>query len=397
MNFNFLDWFIGDSLGRIASGVYSANWKTLKHKFDNEIDKWAAELPKGCRLVSISMYLNINAKYYSDSKALKAISTKINSGQIPSKQMIFEALSERWVFCGKNQYSQEFFRASEEQADIHLQILSDRLLKVLLAEKDFFQSFVHEKLLEINDYARTIKQQLDSLSERINHSEKNRLPVKRNLRDLPICHIPVLPDEDSRATLLNGLLRMSLFEVFRNVKYRKFTCIFDCQEELFNEDGKSIPGLSLVSGEVTFLGTCRKLVNQYCFHKKDLIQEMERMYKDPEFNSFTASFEYGLYPKLVPYDIEIDGQNKTFSIRLSKKSLELDYNNLHSLNSVLPFIAGLSMLKLHVVDHDKIQHFPPIMKLIYKTIHDSSIDLKPLQVNVDDFDDWDYNYSIQKD
>lgn len=75
----------------------------------------------------------------------------------------------------------------------------------------------------------------------------------------------------------------------------------------------------------------------------------------------------------------------------------LDYDKLSSLSAVLPFIAVTTKPVINMIDLDKIEDHPAFMKLFYHLLNENSFKPNLLKININDFDDWDYEYKLYED
>lgn len=398
MAFSFLDWLIGQSLDLAVSKTNTLiQWKELKSKLDKEIDLWATQLPKHCELVSIAMYLDISSKD-DTNKSLKILGRQIDSGLLPTENLILDALLEQWHICKSYTATQPFFLIDVDEAVIHLAQLSARLSGILLQEELLFKRFVQQHLAENKNDTEEIKGKLKIIEELIKKLNSQH-PVSNShkiFRPIPKCDILLHSDKEYQKYLTIAFLKIALYQSFKAVKYKKFTCLFNYSDDLFqSSDGTRNPGISLWSGEVIFLGNCQKLVELFCNSQDRFTEILEQYYGDPEFNEINLKIQFLSVQGLIPYEIEIDGQNGRYNISLlSFKGI--DYQRLHSLNTVLPFIASMTEPRIQVIDYDRIAMNSAMLNLVYKALIDDEIDLSLLEVNVDNFDDWNYHYTIEK-
>jgi hypothetical protein len=70
---------------------------------------------------------------------------------------------------------------------------------------------------------------------------------------------------------------------------------------------------------------------------------------------------------------------------------------LDSLSVVLPFIAQCTKPTINIIDFDRIEKHSAFMKLFYGILTEDCFKRSSLKVNVDNFDDWDYEYYPDKD
>lgn len=392
MAFSIVEWLLSESLNFAKSKILSfVELESLNNRLDWEIDNWAKELPQKYQLVSVAMYLGINSK----GPYLEQIGQKIDNQELPNEQLLFNALYERWENCRSKSNLQPFFSMSREDATVHLTKLAKRLNIILIQEEILFKRFIQMHLSEIKNDTDDIKAQLAKLEYLIRNGEFKVSQLNNVYRPLPKCHVLIHTDPAIQKYLTLSFFKIALFENFRSVKYKKFTCLFIFSEDLFeNENGLSNPGLSLISGEVTFLGSCQKLVDLFCNNHNRFIEILEFYNNNDEYNAFNLNLKFFQTAGVIPFSIEIDGQNKTYRVNpiLFKG---IDYDNLSSLNAILPFLASMTEPRIQAIDLDKLSKSPAALKVVYKAINDNTIDFAPIKVNVDNFDDWDYEYNVQ--
>lgn len=397
MAFDFVDWLVSGSLNYITSKAGSIfDSKDIKSKLAKEVDKWARNLPGHCKLVSVAMYLNPDDSLTGDNSSLRTIGQIIDNGELPGEQLIFAALYERWLQCRMLPNKQPFFNLEEAEAQGHLRMLAVDLNGVLLQETKLFNRFVQQNLGGISNNTEDIKMRLEILERLIKESENKQKPLPKIYRSIPKCELIIPSEREIQKLVTIAFLKIALFQNFRNSKYKKFTCLLNYSEDLFeNGDKEPNPGITLTTGEVTFLGNCKKLVNLFCNRDERFGEIVEEYHDNDEYNSITIKLQLLKIPGLTPYEIEVDGQNKTYTIKPLPHGT-LDYEHLHSLNAVLPFVAAMTRPGLHIIEFDKLKEYPEVLKLVHKAIVEDSIDLSLIEVNVDDFDDWTYKYTIEK-
>jgi hypothetical protein len=397
MAFDFVDWLVSGSFTYITSKAGSIfDSKDIQSKLNKEVDKWTRNLPGYCKLVSVAMYLNTDDPLHDDKSSLRIIGQTIDKGELPDEQLIFAALYERWRQCQRISNKQPFFNLEDAEAKEHLMDLAVNLNGVLIQEAKLFNRFVQQNLGGIMNNTEDIKVRLEILERLIKESENKQKPEPKVFRSIPKCEMIIPAEPEIQKPVTISFLKIPLFQNFRDIKYKKFTCLLNYSEDLFeNGDKEPNPGITLTTGEVTFLGSCIKLVSLFCNRDERFGEIVEEYYNNDEYNSINLKLQLLKAPGLIPYEVEVDGQNKTYTIKPVPHGT-LDYENLHSLNAVLPFVAAMTRPGIHIIEFDKLEKYPAVLKLVHKAIIEDSIDLSLIEVNVEDFDDWNYKYTIEK-
>lgn len=239
-----------------------------------------------------------------------------------------------------------------------------------------------------------------SLNEKINRLESlisklgnQNTGIKKQYRDIPYCEIllPTVP-QDLLKNLIAIIMKISLYETFAQTKYRKFRCLFNFSMSYTQfGDGSSGPGYEIISGEVIFLANCSRLIKEIQNDQDRFWNRFEKYKVDPDFNKVRFRMEILPTEGLTAYDFEIDGQTGHYNIKV-KKYEGLEYDKLDSLSAILSFIAQSTKPSVNIIDFDKIATHSAFMKLFHHILSEDCFKRNLLKVNVDDFDDWDYEY-----
>ena len=240
-----------------------------------------------------------------------------------------------------------------------------------------------------------ISKKLKKIKKLLSMLEVKKSTEKKQYRDIPQCEI-LLPEapENIQKMLIASIIKVSLYETFSKTSYKKFGCLinFSATYTQFS-DGSSGPGLQLISGEVIFLGHCSRLVKELQYNPENFWSRMDSYDNNLHFKNIKFRMELLRMEGLNSYEFEIDGQTASYNIN-AKEYEDLDYEKLNSLSAVMPFIAQITKPGINIIDIDKIKNHAPFMKLFYHFLNRDSFKPKLLKINVDDFDDWDYEYNL---
>lgn len=253
--------------------------------------------------------------------------------------------------------------------------------------------FPHLKPAKKKDDLSRISKELESLISKL---DGKKSAVKTIYRNIPHCEI-LLPSLDSnynlQKQLLATIMKISLFETYCETKYKKFGCLihFTMDYTQFTDDS-SAPGFQIISGEVVFLANFSRLAKGLQNNSDYFWDVMEKYQSNVLFKKIRFRMELLASEGLIAYEFEVDGQTESYNIK-QKKYYDLDYGNLGSLNAVMPFIAKNTQPGLCILNIDKIQKNVAFMKLYHHFLNEDSFSPSLLKINVDDFDDWDYEYT----
>lgn len=239
-------------------------------------------------------------------------------------------------------------------------------------------------------------EKIKKLESLISKLENKNTGIKKQYRDIPYCEIllPTMP-QDLLQNLVAIIMKISLYETFTQTRYRKFRCLFNFSMSYTQfDDGSSGPGYGIISGEVIFLANCSRLIKEIQDDQDRFWTRFEKYKVDPDFNRVRFRMEIIPTEGLKAYDFEIDGQTGNYNIKITKYE-GLEYDKLDSLNAILPFIAQSTKPTINIIDFDKITTNSAFMKLFHHLLSEDSFKTNLLKVNVDDFDDWDYDYYLR--
>jgi hypothetical protein len=244
----------------------------------------------------------------------------------------------------------------------------------------------------------SLNEKIKKLESLISKLENQNTGIKKLYRDIPYCEIllPTMP-QDLLQNLIAIIMKISLYETFAQTKYRKFRCLFNFSMSYTQfGDGSSGPGYEIISGEVIFLANCSRLIKEIQDDQNRFWNRFEKYKVDSDFNKIRFRMEILPTEGLTAYDFEIDGQTGHYNIKV-KKYEGLEYDKLDSLSAILPFIAQLTKPSINIIDFDKIETHSAFMKFFHHFLSEDSFKRNLLKVNVDDFDDWDYEYYPSND
>lgn len=242
-----------------------------------------------------------------------------------------------------------------------------------------------------------IVRRLHEIEKLLSQHMVNNSNGKKQYRTLPNCAI-LLPDVEIEYLkfLIGTILKIALYRVFSNTKYLEFTCLFNYSNSYTcYEDGSSSSGFDIISGQVTFLGECNRLVKTFQHNSEKFWQIIEEYEANDSYKNIKLLMTFLPNEGLTAYKFKIDGQTGSYEIK-PQFFEKLDYDNLANFSDVLPFIASTTELAFHVLDFDQIAKYPAFMKFVYNALIDDSFKVQLLKVNVNDFEDWDYDYKIRK-
>lgn len=238
-----------------------------------------------------------------------------------------------------------------------------------------------------------LDEKIKRLETLISKLESQNQNAKKQYRDIPYSDIllPKMPQE-AQKTLTVIIMKIALFQTFAQTKYNKFRCLFNFSASYTQyDDGTSAPGFEIICGEVQFLGNCTRLIKELQFEPNRFWEQVDHYKEDKEFNRVKFRMELLPVEGLTCYDLEIDGQTGHFNIKVRRYE-GLEYHKLDSLSAILPFIAQTTKPIINIIDFDKIEKHPAFMKLLHHVLRDNCFKRNLLKVNVDDFDDWDFEY-----
>lgn len=236
-------------------------------------------------------------------------------------------------------------------------------------------------------------EKIEKLEKMILKNNIVNLPVKKQFRNIPHCEVlfPILPD-DLQKLLIQTMLKIALYETFKETVYKKFSSLIYFSKTYTQfSDGSEGPGFQIISGEVVFLSKCSSLVKELQNNSPKFWERIEKYENDLNFRNTKFRMELLGSEDLNAYEFEIDGQTQSYNIRALQFE-NLDYDNLSSLSAVLPFIARMTKPAINIIELDKIKSNSAFMKLFYHYLNENSFRPTLLKINVDDFDDWDYEY-----
>lgn len=395
----FLEWFVTYALN-FSLDEFRRN--SLQNKLDHTVDKWCKSLPNDCQLVSVAIYFNVSSSNNDGNLiALKKIGDSLDKSILPSRQLIFDALYERWTICRKNNAMQPFFTISIKQAEPFLRTLAEDIETVLLQETNLFNRFMHDEVLKMRQAAEEQKQETDLLRQQIKALHK---AIERNnklhnnsgkvFRPIPYCVLPFYKDIERRNYVLLGIFKIALFKTFKDTSYKKFTCLIHVDPTFYQYDsGKVEPGITLICGEVEFLANCIRMADLFFDKPEEYCKEIDKYFLDPEFAQFNLKFALGSFEHYIPYEIEVDGVTKKYLMTLGDLDKPLPLAQVTSLNAALFVISYILTLPIVVLDFDKFMNNNAMLKFICSAF-DNEVRLSNIRVNVDNYDDWDYEYDI---
>lgn len=216
-------------------------------------------------------------------------------------------------------------------------------------------------------------------------------------RNIPSCevHLPLF-DGPTEKSIIAFILKAALYQTFQQKLYRKFVCLFDF-DKLYGQlnDNSWYPGFSIISGEVEFLGNVIRLAKSLVTDANYFWEMHEELNLNPKFNHINFRLEFLPRKGLTAYHFEVDGQTGFYKVAAFESKM-IDYDRLDSLNSVLPFIASATRPGFQLIEFDKIEHNHAFMKLIYGLVIQNAFETKSLKVEVNDFDNWDYDFILPK-
>jgi hypothetical protein len=271
--------------------------------------------------------------------------------------------------------------------------IQNRLTDCLSVRNKYFPH-----LKEATSLDNSVNEKIERLESLISKLENQNASIKKQYRDIPYCEIllPAMP-QDFLRNLIAIIMKISLYETFAQTKYRKFRCLFNfsLSHTQFG-DGSSGPGYEIISGEVIFLANCSRLVKELQNDQDQFWNRFEEYNADPDFNKVRFRMEILPTEGLKVYDFEIDGQTGHYNIKV-KNYEGIEYDKLDSLSAILPFIAQSTKPGINIIDFDKIKTHSASMKLFNHFLIEDSFKRNLLKINVDDFDDWDYEYYPSND
>ncbi len=304
------------------------------------------------------------------------------------------ALFEKWLECKANGADQPFFLTDQSNAKKYIDLLASEILGVLVQEKELFNNFVHDQLNNLRIENKRIQTTLDVLEELIRKNELTKKSNKKIFRPIPDSRLPIVADSNERKALLAVLLKVSLYKTFSQTKYHKFNCLMTYSRDAFCVGEDDMAGLTLYTGEIDFLSNLTNLVDIFMKDTKLFIKKIERYYDDPLFLKFKLQMGIICHEGLYAYEFEIDGSAKRFSVLQTEVINEIDYDNMYSLNSTLRMIPIMTIPSMMIVEFDKIKESSSMTKFIYSCLLEDKVDLGKIRINVDDFDDWDFEYRL---
>lgn len=238
-----------------------------------------------------------------------------------------------------------------------------------------------------------LNEQIERLEMLISKFENLNHNTKKQYRDIPYSDI-ILPkmEQEPRKMLTAIIMKIALFQTFALIKYKKFRCLFNFGESYTQfDDGTSAPGFELICGEVQFLSNCTRLIKTLQHEPDRFWDQVDQYRANKEFNHIKFRMELLPTEGLTCYDFEIDGQTGHYYVKV-KNYEGIEYHKLDSLSSVLPFIAVSTKPVINVIDLDKIAKHSAFMKLLHHLLKENSFKRSLLKVNVDDSEDWDFEY-----
>jgi len=253
------------------------------------------------------------------------------------------------------------------------------------------QYFPHLK--EAASVENVLEEKIRRLELLIAKFEPQNLKAKKQYRDIPYTDI-LIPKMELKAqqTLTAIMMRIALFQTFARTKYKKFTCLFNFSASYTQfGDGTSAPGFEIICGEVQFLANCTRLIKLLQYEPDRFWEQFDHYKEDKDFSYIKFRMELLPVEGLTCYDIEVDVQTGHYEIKV--KAYEgLEYHKLDSLSAILPFIAHSTKPTINIIEFDKIEKHSAFMKLLHHMLRENSFKRSLLKVNVDDFDDWDFEY-----
>lgn len=270
--------------------------------------------------------------------------------------------------------------------------IQNEIAKFPSVRNKYYPGLKDNNLIE-DSISSEIKEKLAFLEKLLLAQNVTLLDKKKEYRDIPYCEILLPPgDFEAQKFLIVFILKAAAYQSFDDVKYKKFTCLLNFSHSFTQfGDGNSGPGFSMISGEVIFLGNCNRLVKMLKNNSDKFWKVFEQLREDPVYNKINFRLELLPAEGLIAYEFEIDGQTGFYNLR-SIKHRQIDYEKLDSLNAVLPFIASTTKFGIHIIDFDRIKNFPAFTKFVYSSIQEDAFIPSNLKVNINNFDDWDYDY-----
>jgi hypothetical protein len=197
MPFDPLSWAIGfilnTALKKRAEALFERN--SLKHKLERCVQSWAEALPPELGLYPDALFSKFpvvanDPTGVDRSPAATALGTALANGLIPSSQMWYDALVERWSVVNRRLGStaSSFFRLPEDKANAHLGILAERLARTCQEDPALFQVTVLSRLdaHQIGSLGATGELRLHVLNDRVEalHYSPTQAKVRFTLTNL---------------------------------------------------------------------------------------------------------------------------------------------------------------------------------------------------------------------
>jgi tetratricopeptide (TPR) repeat protein len=144
-----ISWAINFSLTTLAKGAFQA-FRSLSAKLEKAVREWSLELPADVQFNTEALFGGLGPNYNkSEFPAHEALGNEVKACRIPTADMWFRALLERWQFVQRGGDVQAFFQQPKEVAEAQLWSLAKRLETVCVRDKELFRVTSYELLSDL--------------------------------------------------------------------------------------------------------------------------------------------------------------------------------------------------------------------------------------------------------
>lgn len=144
MAFDVLAWALGAALTAISKSILKRVFsKDLSSKLNDAVSQWAEEISSEIQIVPEAIFPETPHESPDDFPKLALLCEEFNNSHIPSQEVWFVALFERWEYVKSNTPHddvQDFFKLSPDAVKPHLQKLASMLEMICKKDSELFQA-----------------------------------------------------------------------------------------------------------------------------------------------------------------------------------------------------------------------------------------------------------------
>jgi len=150
--FDPLTWATSFFLNTAGKGLVDKHLKDLSSELGNTVNTWEADLPDDLHFNVEALFNHVSSGVDLDNfPARQVLNDTFKQSHIPSKDIWFNALIERWCQVRENiDDAHPFFLQPQDDAENYFRLLSDKLELVCNKNKDLFQVTVIDSLANIS-------------------------------------------------------------------------------------------------------------------------------------------------------------------------------------------------------------------------------------------------------